>query len=194
MLRFDSETGFPPPGRTRLGFEEARAELVEAPRFTGSETRAQLWLGLERYVARFADLEALHASYLGDRPLLLYLWLAGSFVSTKRDPDNIDLTVFLDAHVRNALKGKERAGWISKAFHRKSVKQEFGVSPLKVLHRPLPNIFQPHLLADDDREYLQARGAYDDWWQRCRPTGDGATLSPTVASAATRRGYLEVEL
>jgi hypothetical protein len=167
---------------------------VDAPEFVESETRATLWLGLERYLARFADLEALHADFLGGRPLLMYVWLAGSFVSVKENPRNVDLTVFLDASVRKALAGKERAGWITKAFEREKIKSEFGLSPLRVLHRPVPHIFRPHLLEDEERDYLQYRGAHDDWWQRCRPTGEGAILSPTDESTATRRGYVEVEL
>lgn len=193
-LAFDPHTTFPPPGRIRMPFEEAEAELVTSPRFEGSTTRQELWSGLERYLARFARLEEEHSELLGDQPLLRYLWMGGSFVSTKRDPDNIDISVFVDGDARGLLRGRRGAGWLTKAFSREQVKRAYGVSPIEVLYRSVPHVFRPDTLNQEERIYLQRRGAHDDWWQRCRPENRDAVQSPTHESAATRRGYLEVTL
>lgn len=190
-LSFDPSTTFPPPGRTRLSWDEAEAELVKHDRFEGSLNRRDLWDGLERYVGRFVALGDLYADRLQSRPLLKHLWLGGSFVSTKRDPDNIDFSVFVDAEARNLIKGQQGSGWFADAFNRDKVKQEYGLSPLPVMHLPIPSVFVPERLSSEEQAYLQMRGAHDDWWQRCRDDDEPA---PTISSTQTRRGYLEVTL
>lgn len=194
VLTFDPETGFPPPGRVRVPFDEAEALLVEEPAFAESSTRRDLWEGLEKYIARFVALEEAHEEHLGGRHLLHYLWLGGSFVSTELNPRNIDLTVCVDGAVRGALRGKDGAPWLTEAFSRESIKRKFGLSPIEMLHYPVASVFQPDTLEEHERTYLQRRGGWDDWWQRCRLTGEGAPRHPTVESSVARRGYVEVTL
>jgi len=95
---------FPPPGRTRLAFADAEAELVSDPYFSPSISRQRLWDGLGAYLARFVLLEQRHQSLLSE-PLVPFVWLGGSFVSNEQDPRNLDVTVALSATGRLALRG-----------------------------------------------------------------------------------------
>jgi hypothetical protein len=184
---------FPNPGRARITFDKARALLVDDAAFAGSLTRSKLWDGLEEYVGRFLALEEKHAEALGDQVLLRTLWLAGSFVSGKVDPDNIDVTVCVDDDARVTLKGKAGSGWLVKAFQRQTCKEQFGVSPLELRYRRVVSVFQTRVTDAADRAYLQDRGGWDDWWQRCRDP-EAETGEPTLATVEARRGYLEVVL
>ncbi|MFI8910585.1 DUF6932 family protein [Streptomyces sp. NPDC053513] len=187
------DSGFLPPGRYRLDPEGAERLLVEDERFSGSDTRRQLWDGLETYLSRFFDLEDRHRDTIGDQGLVHAIWLGGSYVSTKLNPQNIDLTVLIDEGVVASMKGLSGSRWLSSAFNRKARLAEFGVSPLRVGYRPVVSVFRAELLEPDDQAYLRDRGAWDDWWQRCRPNGVDKT-EPTLETVVPRRGYLEVTL
>ncbi|MFF1839309.1 DUF6932 family protein [Streptomyces sp. NPDC058231] len=187
------EGGFLPPGRYRVDPEDAERLLVLDDRFQGSQTREQLWVGLETYLSRFFDLEEQHRDSIGDQGLIHAIWLGGSYVSTKLNPQNVDLTVLVDERAADSMKGLAGTRWLSSAFNRKSRLAELGVSPLRVGYRPVVSVFRAELLEPDDQAYLRERGAWDDWWQRCRPDGVDKT-EPTTDTAAPRRGYLEVTL
>ncbi|MFD8208306.1 DUF6932 family protein [Streptomyces sp. NPDC059695] len=187
------DSGFLPPGRYRLDPETAERLLVEDERFSSSETRRQLWDGLETYLSRFFDLEDRHRGAIGDQGLVHAIWLGGSYVSTKLNPQNIDLTVLIDESVVASMKGLAGSRWLSSAFNRKARLADFGVSPLRVGYRPVVSVFRAELLEPDDQAYLRERGAWDDWWQRCRPNGVDKT-EPTLETVVPRRGYLEVTL
>lgn len=184
---------FLPPGRYRVTPEEASQLLVEESRFSSSQTRRRLWDGLEAYLSRFFDLEDRHRQVIGEVKLIHSLWLGGSYVSTKLDPSNIDLTVLIDEAAAGAMKGLPGTRWLASAFHRDARLEEFGVSPLRIGYRPIVSVFRPESLAPDDQTYLRDRGAWDDWWQRCRPSGVDK-CEPTLESVAPARGYLEVTL
>lgn len=187
------DDGFLEPGRYRLDPEQAEQQLVYNPIFASSETRQTLWQGLETYLSRFFDLEDRHREVIGDRSLIHALWLGGSYVSTKLNPQNVDLTVLIDEGAVAALRGLEGTRWLASAFNRKARLAEHGVSPLRVGYRPIVSVFRSERLDPAEQAYLRERGAWDDWWQRCRP--DGVDKSePTLHSAAPRRGYVEVTL
>ncbi|MEU9483081.1 hypothetical protein AB0D83_05370 [Streptomyces decoyicus] len=187
------EDGFLSPGRYRLEPEGAERLLVTDERFRGSETRQQLWNGLETYLSRFFDLEEQHRDVVGDQELVHAVWLGGSYVSTKLNPHNIDLTVLIDERTVASMKGRAGTRWLTSAFNREARLAELGVSPLRVGYRPVVSVFRAELLEPDDQAYLRERGAWDDWWQRCRPNGVDKT-EPTIDTVAPRRGYLEVTL
>lgn len=167
--------------------------LVEAECFSTSTKRRELWSGLERYLSKFFKLEEEYAAILEDRPLVPYIWLGGSFVSPKLDPENIDLSVIVDDRGAEALKGRPSAQWLVRAFNRKSCLHEYGLSPIEIRYRQIASVFRPDKLPVADQGYLRDRGAWDDWWQRCRHEGlpNGA---PTLDTAGVARGYLEVTL
>lgn len=168
--------------------------LVSAPEFEESTTRTGLWDGLHDYLDPFLTLEDTYVSALGGIPLIHSLWLGGSFVSTKLDPGNIDVTVLIDTRAESAVRGRPGSKWLTTAFQsRARMREKFGVSPLRIGYRPVAHIFEPERFSPDERTYFTQRGVWDDWWQRCRLPA-GKDRSPSEESAAPARGYLEVRL
>ncbi|MEU8715637.1 hypothetical protein [Streptomyces sp. NPDC048663] len=168
--------------------------LVSAPEFGESTTRTELWDGLHDYLDPFLTLEETCAPALDGIPLIHSLWLGGSFVSTKVDPANIDVTVLIDTRAERTVRGKPGSKWLTTAFQsRARMREKFGVSPLRIGYQPVARIFEPERFTVDERTYFTQRGVWDDWWQRCRlpNTND---RSPSEESAAPARGYLEVRL
>ncbi|MEU7963708.1 hypothetical protein AB0D09_09605 [Streptomyces sp. NPDC049097] len=148
---------------------------------------------METYLSRFFDLEDEHRAEIGDGSLVHAIWLGGSYVSTKLNPQNVDLTVFMDEMTVDAMRGLDGTDWLVSAFDRKERLAELGVSPLRVGYRPIASVFRSEQLDPAEQAYLRERGAWDDWWQRCRPNGVDNSR-PTLDSAAPRRGYVEVTL
>lgn len=192
-LAFDSETAHLPPGRVRVTFDEAHRSLVLDPRFSQSQTRPTLWRNLEKYLARFAQLEEQYSDLL-PRPLVPYLWLGGSFASGEPDPRNIDMTVCIDGEGREALRGRQGGAWMNAAFKRRTIQPQYGIAPVEMKYWPVASVFNLDELQKHELDYLRRRGGWDDWWQRQRLQAQGATRAPTVESAHTVRGYLEVTL
>lgn len=187
--------GFPPPGRVRMNWDEAHTALVANPAFGASTTRADLWDQLASYLTQFAEvIETNRRDVVGDG-LIHHLWLGGSFVSTKVDPQNIDVAVCIDDDVRERFKGRPGSKFLREhAFNRTKVSHQFkGLSPVEIPYTQVASVFQRGMLGARELGYLQARGAWDDWWQRCRdhsaPSG-----APSAATTPARRGYLEVVL
>lgn len=187
MPTFDVETGHLPVGRYSCSPEEARAALVEDPRFKNSQTRADIWANFERYLALFFALEDRYAEEL-PVPLLDRVWLGGSFVSAKLDPRNVDATLHINQAAKDAIKGRPGSGIFARS--RDSVLEEYKVSRLFLNYEPVVHVFRLNELEESQRNYLAGRGAWDDWWQRCR--GDGEREGPTLETCPPRRGYLEV--
>lgn len=181
----------PPPGRTQLAWGDAEAALVHDPCFSSSANRPRLWENLSLYIANFLDLQDLYARRLGDLRLVPFVWLGGSFVSSKIDPRNIDVVVAVDLNARDLIKGNPGAGWLHKAFMRESVLHHYDLSPLELPYRLVASPFRSHLLNGADQKYLRERGAWDDWLQRERDP-DHPDAGPSTATAAARRGYVEV--
>ncbi|MEV1061564.1 hypothetical protein [Streptomyces sp. NPDC050263] len=194
MLPSFAANGFLPLGRYSVSFDEAEAMLVSAPEFEDSSTRTGLWDGLHDYLDPFLTLEDTYTSALGGLPLIHRLWLGGSFVSTRLDPENIDATLLIDTRAERAVRGKPGSKWLTIAFKSRSrMKEKFGVSPLRIGYQPVAHIFEPDRFTLEERTYFTQRGVWDDWWQRCR-LHDQSDRSPTEESAAPARGYLEVRL
>ncbi|MDP9936833.1 hypothetical protein J2T11_003201 [Paenarthrobacter nicotinovorans] len=187
MPTFDVESGHLPVGRYSCSPEDARAALVEDPRFQTSQTRADIWSNFERYLSLFFALEEKYADVL-PMPLIDRIWLGGSFVSAKLDPRNVDATLHINRAAKEALKGKPGVGVFARS--RGSVLEEFKVSRLFLDYEPVVHVFRLDQLEESQRSYLAGRGAWDDWWQRRR--GDGEREAPTLETCPPRRGYLEV--
>lgn len=185
--------GFLPRGRYSVTVDDAEWLLVGQERFDQSVTRRQLWDGLERYLGAFLELQDRYADRLNGTDLIHSLWLGGSFVSVKVDPENIDVSVLVDEDACAVVRGNPGAGWLSKAFNRKHTENRFGISALRIGYRPVAGVFQPETLAAPDVEYFRDRGIWDDWWQRCRDEA-APDAPPSIKSAAPARGYLEVTL
>ncbi|MEU1285331.1 hypothetical protein [Kitasatospora sp. NPDC005856] len=185
--------GYLRPGRYQVDLDEAEKLLVLDPLFAGSPTRAEIWNGLERYLVRFWALDENFESVLQGRSLVDRLWLGGSFVSSRFDPNNIDLTVFIDSEAERLVQNKEGAGWLGKAFDRRDILRDFRLSPLPVRYHKVISPFRLKELSQVERAYLAGRGGWDDWWQR-RRASDQVKDGPTVETVRPVRGYLEVTL
>ncbi|MEU0239699.1 hypothetical protein ABZ234_18605 [Nocardiopsis sp. NPDC006198] len=178
--------------------------LVEDPQFLASETRMELWENLEEYLFTFVELGDRYSELLDGSPLVRHLWMGGSYVSSKLNPNDIDIVVFVDGKAEELLRAsafnngqrgrkvKNDAKWLTRAFNRRRMQKEFKLDPHMLSYRPVPNSFSLQDDQIDERKYFEQRGMFDDWLQRCSP--DGEKVAATEESAKQRRGYLEVQL
>ncbi|BAU85096.1 hypothetical protein SLA_4208 [Streptomyces laurentii] len=90
---FEQDTGCPPPGRYAMTWGEVEASLALADEFEGSAVRRALWGELSYH-------RTLVECLVGS---VSRVWLAGSFVSSKLDPSDVDVTYLLEAAVYKAL-------------------------------------------------------------------------------------------
>ncbi len=178
--------GHPLPGRVRMDLDEARQLLVESTAFAGSGARLHLWERLMSYLAEFVALELEY-----DERLVEFIWLGGSFVSAEPDPRNVDVTVGINVEAEARIKTQARGTWLAKAFSRRKMLPEFGVSPIRLPYKPAASTFKNHEAGVQEQAYFRERGAWDDWWQRCRTE---ASPAPSLETAVAVRGYLEVVL
>lgn len=189
----DTSTGHLPLGRYHASLVEVNARFVTDPAFAGSPTRWRVWDGFVAYMSAWHALEDKLAEHTAGRRLVMTTWLAGSFVSGKFDPANLDLTLLVDGELAESCRGKSGIAGIKRLSHRDGMLAMFYVSPCIVRHRYFRSPFRQQIVGNPEVEdYVMMRGAFDDWWQRTRP-GGVPKGEPTRASAEARRGYLEVE-
>ena len=184
----DAATGHLLPGRYLASIEEVEARFVVHRDFASSASRGAIWQGFERYLAVWIALERDFGVQL-----LRSVWLAGSFISSKLDPSDIDVTPVVDRLAIDGLSGRPGSRRLRDLIgHRRRVAETFRVEPFPLRWCRIASTLYPDRLDAGERDYLVARGALDDWWQRIKPSGgDGP---PTAADADARRGYLEVIL
>lgn len=189
----DASTGHLPPGRYRATLTEVHARFVDHADFAGSATRGAIWDGFVAYMAAWREVEDTLADVLGGRPLVMSVWLGGSFISGKLDPHNVDLTMIIDGELAESCSGKQGMGKFAKLVRRDRMLELFLVSPCIVRYSYFRSPFPDQIGSTPFIEqYVRMRGAFDDWWQRVRPTGEPKG-APTKETAGARRGYLEVE-
>ncbi|MFP8963127.1 DUF6932 family protein [Streptomyces nanhaiensis] len=173
---FEQDTGCPPPGRYAMTWDEVEATLVLADEFEGTTTRRALW---EELTFHRAQVECLAGS-------VSRIWLAGSFVSTKPDPSDIDVTYLLEAAVYGAISQQDDLADLANLEDREWCVRNGMRIDAYVLSLPATKDFRDlgltGAMATEDAEVFQRLGLYDEIWQRCR-VGDGR-----------RRGYVEVSL
>ncbi|MFG2971595.1 DUF6932 family protein [Streptomyces sp. NPDC048331] len=170
----DSSTQCPAPGRYPATWEEVEASLVRAEAFGASSTRPGLW---EELGSHRALIECLFGS-------VRRIWLAGSFVSGKLNPSDVDVAYLLDASVYGTVADPDDLADLANLSDREwCVKHGMRIDAY-VLSLPATLRFKDlgvvGAMAAGDSEVFQILGLYDEIWQRTRHTG--------------RRGYLEVAL
>jgi hypothetical protein len=180
--------GHLPPGRYSATLEEVKAAFVDAPRFILSETRPKLWNGLLRYLDEWAELER-----DSGQELLHAVWLAGSFISSKVDPQDVDASPVHDETTQKVLAPLNAGKRLKRLIgHRQTVVKHFNVEPFPIPWARITSTLYPGRLTEVEQGYLAHRGAYDEWWQRVRPAGQARAPEPPDCLAA--RGYVEVIL
>lgn len=177
----DPDTGLLPPGRYAANLETLHAELVAAPHFTESTTRADLWAEWEQHRA-LVDLWT---------SKIARIWLGGSFTSRKLDPSDVDVTYLIQAAAYDRL-DEEAVGTIADLADRTwCLGHRMRVDAYVIrLPEDVP-VWQlnPALFSEATNGSFRDIGLYDEIWQRTRssPTGDGQ-------ARMLRRGYVEVLL
>ncbi|MFI7347120.1 DUF6932 family protein [Streptomyces sp. NPDC049936] len=179
---FDPVTECPPPGRFPLTWDEVESDLVKTECFTHSSTRGQL----------LGELRTHHALVELATGAVGRLWLAGSFVSGKVDPQDIDVTYLIppgayaramaDADVVDDLDNLGTKDWCTRHNMRVDA---------YVLCLPETEDFRSlgvaGAMASGDHKVFENLGVYDEVWQRCRSGQNGIP-------EGARRGYVEVLL
>ncbi|NGO10077.1 hypothetical protein G5C60_21400 [Streptomyces sp. HC44] len=179
---FDPVTECPPPGRFPLSWDEVESELVKAERFAESSTRRALLQELELHFA----LVEMATGVVGR------LWLAGSFVSGKLDPEDVDVTYLIpsDAYSRTNEDPETVDDLDNLGTKDWCVAKGMRVDAY-VLRQPETADFRSlgvtGAMAPSDHKVFENLGVYDEIWQHCRSGQNG------IPSGA-RRGYVEVLL
>lgn len=168
-------------GRYPTTMEEVRERFVTDYRFAGSTTRASIWDEWEQATA-----------VLREAVPVAQVWLAGSFTTTKLDPNDIDCLYWLNTDLVSAAMSDDAAKNVIGLFAQpNALRQQFGlrIDSYVATWRSIPD---PALGDHLDWKYYRDRGHWDDWWQRQRSGPKGAP--PGRADSIQRRGYLEVTL
>ena len=177
---FESATGALPVGRYPTTLAEIQAAYVDAPELAASTTRAEIWSHFESATTELRRIVP-----------VAYVWVAGSFITTKVDPDDIDVVYWCEDRLVD-LVSNFRDKQILEFFAKNEVRGRTGL-------RVDTRYGRWHVHPDADRiptaqhqSYSQTRGYWDDFWLRSR---SGAKTDPRVREdALPRRGYLEVIL
>ncbi|WP_431606702.1 DUF6932 family protein [Mycolicibacterium neoaurum] len=110
------------------------------------------------------------------------VWLAGSFLTSKDMPGDVDVTLVVPANDLRNLQGATRLlvtpSGLQRLARTLNVRVDAYVLPWECLPQPDPN-------DPDHGRYLMTRGYWDDWWMRLRST-------TPAEGALPRRGYVEV--
>jgi hypothetical protein len=186
VLSLDPATGYLPRGRHRVTEAEVKAGFVDRPDFSGSTTRSEVWDEYETGRDLLRRRVRIHA-----------IWIGGSFLTSKVDPNDMDALFIVSARDYGKLDGRGKA--IVDSFRPKlgplgKPVRGHGLNRLdSFLLMWFPwSPFDPYG-APAHAEYAGNRGYWDDWWQRDRfnkPDGQ----PPHWRDAIPTRGYLEVEL
>jgi hypothetical protein len=172
-----SATGLLPLGRYECVESEIEARFVCEARFTPSTSRVGIWRDFK--AARVA-LEAIVP--------VLAVWLGGSFLTAKLDPDDIDALFLVDERVYPRLSPRDRV-WVTAFSTKNALKSWTGwrVDSFVLPWAPFP---EPAPTRPDQASYYLFRGYWDDWWQRVQVSVPGTPSLP--ADSIPQRGYLEV--
>lgn len=180
--------GHLPPGRHPATLSEVEERFVTGADFSDSPTRPEIWEGFLSYMAAWDTAEQTLGS-----PVLRAIWLAGSFISSKPDPSDIDVSPIYDKRVLDEHAGQPGIGGVKRLFEQRTrVVSEFKVEPFALPWLSIASTLLPERLPPAERDALSVRGGVDSWWGRARPPG--ARVAPVPPTTLADRGFLEVLL
>lgn len=174
----DPVSGLLPPGRYAASLDDLHTRLVLP---TGSPTRAEIW-------QEWAQHRIVMDAVAGE---ITRLWVGGSFVSSKLEPSDVDVTYFLRAAAYDRLDRDALVYLDELTLRAWCVDNHMRVDAHLVrLPEEMPvSEMLPSLLTRGATESFRDIGLYDEVWQCTR----GASGSNGVPGKL-RRGYVEVLL
>jgi len=177
----DQETGWLPCGRYHSGLDELHTRFVAAEAYAAGSRRKELWSQWEQH-------RILMDTFTGG---IERAWLAGSFVTSKLEPSDIDLVYLLPAKEYDRLEAED-FGYLDQLTDPQWCREQGMYIDAFLLRVPGESEFwrlTPESLSDADRSSFLRLGIYDEIWQRAR---NGTQVN--THKAADRRGYVEVQL
>jgi hypothetical protein len=180
MPVLDPATGLLPIGRFNVTLDEVKRYYVDDAQFAASTTRAEIWSHFEVALEWFRSITP-----------VVCVWIGGSFLTCKVDPDDIDLVYWcLDTDI-NEVTGSNKLLALQ-YFADNEIRAQTG---LRVDTRYCVWRLNPEadrVAPDWYLNYVTRRGYWDDFWMRKRSGAKGDP--PVLADALPKRGYLEVSL
>lgn len=173
-----------PHGRHHVALADVEQRFVLAPQFVSSTTRAAIWNEFGDALELLRSAVRVHA-----------VWLSGSFLTSKVDPQDIDALFLISG--RDYMQAAPADRQIVASFV--DTEPDAVGNPVRrhgfarvdsFIHewRPWDN---PDPKGPDGRlQYCAYRGYWDDFWQRTRKGAKAA--APTWRDGIPARGYLEV--
>lgn|GEM_PF-763472 len=161
-------------------WKRSNPTTLTIPRFAKSATRAEIWQHFESATDGIRSVVP-----------VVCVWVGGSFLTDKIDPDDIDLVYWgEDVLVDQVTDPKDR--YILQMFGMNQVRPATGlrVDTRYCLWHVFPEADRAHSV--EHQSYALNRGYWDDFWMRKR---NGAKEDPPQRpDALPQRGYFEVTL
>lgn len=176
----NKQSGLLPLGRYGATLDDIKLHFVDDARFSASATRTAIW----------NDFESATASIRSAVPLVC-VWIGGSFLTDKIDPDDIDLVYWCHDARMNQVADPQDREFLQLIAHN-HIRAETGLrvdTRFGIWHL---NPSTGGRNSSEDKSYLEKRGFWDDFWMRKR-SGD-KTSPPQIEDALPRRGYFEIAL
>lgn len=171
-----------PIGRYLTALDSVAGKFVTADHLSGSSTRAEIW-------AHFVSA----TEHLRTIVPVCSVWISGSFISAKLNPDDIDVIYWCeDRHIDSIDPARQTDRLVLQKFSMNALRQDLGLRLDVRVGRWHARPETSLTAAAADRSYIAQRGFWDDFWLRKRSGIKGAP--PTRSDALPRRGYLEVIL
>jgi hypothetical protein len=173
----DPVTGLLPPGRYAASLDELHAAFVAT---TTSTARREIW---EEWISHRAMVEALAGE-------ITRMWVGGSFISSKADPGDVDVTYLLRARAYDRLDRETLADLDDLTLRGWCVEQGMRVDSYLVRLPEDMSVSQmlPSQLTARASDSFRDIGLFDEVWQCVKPAAiNGIPGEP-------RRGYVEVLL
>ncbi|MGW9168422.1 DUF6932 family protein [Agromyces sp. NPDC055658] len=179
----DLDTGHLPLGRYLTTLDQLEERYVTGQEYDASTTRQGIW----------NDFLDVTKGLRGMLPVC-YVWVSGSFISSKLNPEDIDVMYWCEDVDFNRVR---TSGTIVEQY----VLQTIAQSRLRSVtgHRVDSRIGRWHarpetglLDTPEHHAYARSRGFWDDFWMRIRSGEKGDP--PVRLDALPRRGYVEVTL
>ncbi|MGW4581938.1 DUF6932 family protein [Rhodococcus aetherivorans] len=160
-----------PPGRFRATLPEVKSH------WGFNQHRVTLFENFETFIEQIRQLVRVSA-----------VWLSGSYLSEKETPGDVDAVFLIDQEQLNRITD-QRIRHILTPDGLRWLANSLGFQ-LDLYVLPWQARTSLDLKTPIDKELMQARGYWDDFWQRKRQVPKGT--APTRECALPSRGYVEV--